>query len=108
MQTKLKYLFLLLLIFGCTRVPITGRRQMNLLPESDLMKMSLTQYNDFLAKNQKVPATDANAQLVEKVGNNIKNAVEKFMNANKKYKSRIAGYNWQFNLVKDDKTVNAW
>jgi predicted Zn-dependent protease len=30
------------------------------------------------------------------------------MKSNKKYKKRIAGYKWQFNLVKEDKTVNAW
>src|ERR1035437_1248274 len=100
--------FLILFILSCTRVPITGRRQMNLLSESDLMKMSLTEYDGFLAKNKEVPDSDPNAQLVIKVGNNIKNAVEKFMNANKKYKKRIEGYNWEFHLVKDDKTVNAW
>lgn len=95
-------------VLSCTRVPITGRRQMNLLSEPDLMKMSLTEYNGFLAKNKEVPDADPNAQLVIKVGNNIKNAVEKFMNANKKYKQRIEGYKWEFHLVKDDKTVNAW
>ncbi|MFI5164660.1 MAG: M48 family metallopeptidase [Bacteroidia bacterium] len=95
-------------LLSCTRVPISGRRQMNLLPESELMSMSLTQYNDFLSKNPKVSETDVNTRLVEKVGNNIKNAVEKFMNANKKYKKRIEGYKWEFHLVKDDKTVNAW
>lgn len=93
---------------SCTRVPITGRRQMNLLPESELMTMSLTEYNNFLSKNEKISDPDANAELVEKVGNNIKVAVEKFMNTNKKYKKRIAGYKWEFHLVKDDKTVNAW
>src|ERR1035437_5952740 len=100
--------FLILFILSCTRVPITGRRQMNLLSESDLMKMSLTEYDGFLAKNKEVPDSDPNAQLVIKVGNNIKNAVEKFMNANTKYKKRIEGYKWEFHLVKDDKTVNAW
>jgi len=81
---------------------------MNLLAESDLIKMSLTEYNKFLAQHPLLPDTDPNAQLVKKVGGNIKVAVEKFMNANKKYKKRITGYNWQFNLVKEDKTVNAW
>ena len=108
MKKYLSYLFLIAFLVSCTRVPITGRRQMNLLAEDDLMKMSLTQYNDFLSKHEKVPDTDPNAQLVIKVGNNIKNAVEKFMNSNKKYKKRIAGYKWEFHLVKDDKTVNAW
>lgn len=102
-------IFIVLIIAdSCTRVPITGRRQMNLLSESELMKLSLTEYNKFLAKHPPVPDTDTSTQLVKKVGNNIRVAVEKFMAANKKYKKRIAGYNWQFNYVKDDKTVNAW
>ena len=101
-------LFLLFFFLSCTRVPITGRRQMNLLQEGDLMKMSLTEYNKFLGEHPAVPDSDPDAQLVKKAGKNIQAAVEKFMNANPKYKKRIAGYNWQFNLVKDDKTVNAW
>lgn len=106
-----KSFFLLLLIAtigACTKVPITGRRQMNLLSEPELMKMSLAEYNKFINSHTLVPDTDPNTQLVKKVGKNIQAAVEKFMNANKKYKKRIAGYNWQFNLTKDDKTINAW
>lgn len=100
--------FLLILFFlSCTKVPITGRKQMNLLPESELMKMSLTEYTKFLGTHSPMPDSDPNTQLVKKVGGNIKAAVQKFMSSNKKYKKRIAGYNWQFNLV-DDKTVNAW
>lgn len=107
MKQKLIFFVLVLLAVGCTRVPITGRKQMNLLSEPDLMKMSVTEYNKFLQKHPPIPETDANAQLVKKAGKNIQMAVEKFMNANKKYRKRIAGYNWQFNLV-EDKTANAW
>ncbi len=107
--SKMKKYFLFFLLFvGCTRVPITGRRQVELLPESELMSLSLTQYNDFLKKNQEIPDTDPNAQLVIKVGNRIKDAVTQFMNQNKKYRKRIEGYKWEFHLVKNDKTVNAW
>lgn len=98
---------LILFALSCTRVPVTNRRQMNLLAESDLMKMSVTEYNKFLAQHPPLPDTDRNTQLVKKVGDDIKMAVEKFMNVNKKHKKRIAGYKWQFNLV-DDKNVNAW
>ncbi len=108
MKKILLYFFLVVFFLSCTRVPITGRRQMNLLPESDLMKMSLAEYNKFLGENHPMPDSDPNTVLVKKVGGNIKTAVEKFMSANKKYKKRIEGYNWQFNLVNDDKTVNAW
>lgn len=81
---------------------------MNLMPESELMSMSLTEYNKFLSSNTMLPASDPKTVLVQKVGGNIKAAVERFMNANKKYKSRIAGYKWEFNVVEDNKTVNAW
>lgn len=101
-------LFLFSIALSCTKVPITGRRQMNLLPEADLMKMSLTEYNKFLTQHPLVPDTDPNAQMVKKVGKNVQLAVEKFMKSNTKYKKRIAGYKWVFNLTKDDKTINAW
>lgn len=99
---------MMLLAFACSRVPITGRKQVNLLSESELMKLSLTEYNKFLGENQLVPDSDPRAIMVKRVGSRVETAVNQFMNQNKKYKSRIAGYNWQFNLVKDDKTVNAW
>ena len=101
-------LFLFVFLLSCTRVPISGRRQMNLLPESDLMSMSLAEYNKFLTTHPAIPDSDPNAQLVKKAGKNIQAAVERFLNANKKYKKRIAGYKWEFNLVKEDKTINAW
>lgn len=101
------FLFVVL-ILSCTRVPITGRRQVNLLSESELMKMSLTEYNKFIGTHPPLPDSDPNTQMVKNVGKNIQAAVERFMNGSKKYKKRIAGYKWQFNLVKEDKTVNAW
>lgn len=92
---------------SCTRVPITGRRQMNLLPESEMMSMSLTSYRDFLSKNKVLPESDSRTLLVKKVGNNIATAVQQFMMANKRYANRVAGFKWEFNCV-DDKTINAW
>lgn len=94
-------------LVSCTRVPITGRRQMNLLPESEMMSMSLTSYRDFLSKNKTVPDADPQTELVKKVGDNIAKAVQRYMTANKKYASRVQGFKWEFNLV-NDKTVNAW
>lgn len=95
------------IVSACSKVPVSGRKQLNMMPESTLIGMSLTNYSEFLSKNPKVSDADANTQLVKKVGVNIQNAVIKFMNTNKKYKKRIDGYKWEFNLV-NDKTVNAW
>lgn len=93
------------LVISCAKVPITGRKQLNLLPESELTGMALTQYKDFLNSNKL--STDANnSAMVNRVGQRIAAAVTTYLNKNK-YGNRVAGYNWEFNLV-DDKTVNAW
>lgn len=97
---------LLIIIVSCQKVPITGRKQVSLIPESQLIGMSLTSYKEFLAKTPAVPATNENAQLVKKVGNKMAKAVEVFMKE-KGLSSQLAGYKWEFNLVNDD-AVNAW
>lgn len=91
---------------SCTKVPITNRRQMNLIPESQLIGMSLTAYSDFLSQHYVLPATDQRTRMVQDIGNNIKGAVIDFLNANHQGK-RVEGFQWEFNVV-DDPTVNAW
>ena len=41
MKRSLSLLLITFLVVACTKVPITGRRQLNLLPESEVMAMSL-------------------------------------------------------------------
>ena len=93
-------------LLACEKVPITGRKQLSLISESEMISMSLTSYTDFLSKNPAVPPTDANERLVKKVGGSIQKAVETFMK-DKGLSSRLDGYKWEFNLVKSDE-VNAW
>ncbi len=107
MKTKVVSLILLsFVIFSCSTVPITGRRQAHILPQSMMTSMSLTNYQDFLKTNHPVSTNDANARLVQKVGQKISAAVVRYMNANN-YADRVAGFNWEFNLV-NGKDVNAW
>jgi predicted Zn-dependent protease len=91
--------------FACAKVPITGRRQLKLLPESELVAMSLTNYNQFLTEN-KVVSTGTDAATLKRVGDKIAKAVTTYLAANK-YADRVEGYQWEFNLVQDN-TVNAW
>ncbi len=102
----LKVLFVLFFLLSCAKVPVTGRRQLHMLPESTLMSMSLTNYNQFLSQNRVLAGNDVNTQLVKKVGQNIQSAVVKYMN-NEGLSKRIAGYKWEFNVVQDN-IVNAW
>ena len=105
---KLKFLkafALILLVSACAKVPITKRTQMNLLPESEMISMSLTSYSDFLKKNPPV-TSGQEAQMVKNVGARIQNSVNQYMNKNG-FGDRIKGYKWEYNLV-NSKEVNAW
>lgn len=97
---------IILSTLGCTKVPISGRKQVNLLPEMQLMDMSLTQYNSFLKENPPMSSKIDATKQVKRVGNRIAHAVEKYMHDNGLSK-RIKNYKWEFNLVNQN-TVNAW
>ena len=92
-------------IWSCAKVPITGRRQLKLLPESTLMDMSLTTYKHILDTARVVHNT-GDAQMVKRVGQRIANAVEAYFKGTR-YEKQIADFEWEFNLI-DDTTVNAW
>lgn len=106
MKTKAVLFIALIAIVSCAKVPVSGRRQLNLLPESTLNAMALTEYKTFLTQNTVVPSSDANAQMVKRVGQRIADAATTYMRTHGQAK-RIAGYKWEFNLVQDP-TVNAW
>ena len=94
------------LIVACAKVPITGRRQLNLANESQLMAMGVTEYGKFLNENPPMPDNDPRVQQTRKVGQRIAEAATRFLNENS-MSSRVAGFEWQFNVVNDN-TVNAW
>jgi predicted Zn-dependent protease len=96
---------LIIIIYGCTVVPITGRKQMNLLPESDLISMGLTSYQEFMKENP-LSSDKTNASVVREVGIRIATAVQQFF-ADNNMQSRLNGYQWEFALV-DNKEANAF
>jgi predicted Zn-dependent protease len=99
--------FILGAIFiACQKNAITGRRSMTIMPESEMIGMSLTEYDKFLTEHKPLPATDPNVVLVRKVGSKIQSAVEKYY-AQKGLSSQLANFKWEFNVVSED-VVNAW
>lgn len=96
---------LLLTISACSTVPITGRSQLNLIPGSSMLSMSLQQYDQFL-KEHKVSSNKEQTAMVKRVGERVKNAVERYF-ASSGLQGLLADYQWEFNLV-EDKQVNAW
>lgn len=93
-------------LYACTTVPLTGRKQLSLVPESEMISMSFSNYTEFMKVNP-VSTDKANVALVQEVGKNISEAVIKYFTDNN-LTSRLNGYQWEFNLVKNDTTPNAW
>ncbi|HOJ05143.1 MAG TPA: M48 family metallopeptidase [Bacteroidota bacterium] len=92
-------------LVSCSTVPITGRKQLNLIPGSTMLSMSAQQYGEFLQTN-KLSTNAQQVDMVRRVGNNIKGAVERYF-AQKGMSNQLKGYAWEFNLV-ESKDVNAW
>jgi predicted Zn-dependent protease len=93
-------------IFSCATVPITGRKQLKLLPDNTMMEMGQSNYASFLKANPSVSPPTRQSAEVTAVGIRISQAVEKYMKDNGLSK-KIEGYKWEFNVV-DSKEVNAW
>lgn len=96
-----------LVFFACNTNAVTGRKQLSLLPESQLQEMAVEEYKTFLSQNKVVSiASNRDAEMVRRVGSRIANAITEYYT--KQGKGNIlSGYNWEFNLV-DNKEVNAW
>ena len=94
-----------LFAYACSNVPITGRQQLMLVPDAEVLSLSLTQYNDYI-KSAKKSTDKAATDLVVKVGRKIADAVE-FYYKNNGMEALLKDYAWEFNLV-EDANVNAF
>lgn len=95
----------LLLASSCSQVAITGRKQLNLVPDMVMHSMSFQSYKEFLALNQ-LSSNVEQTEKVKRVGRRIQGAVEQYC-AKNDLSSRLEGYEWEFNLV-EDANINAW
>jgi predicted Zn-dependent protease len=94
-----------LLLLACATVPITGRRQLSLVPESSIEQMAFSQY-DSIISSSKID-TGPNATMIKTVGERIAGAVGRYF-AQKGQSDALNGYKWEFNLIDNDSIVNAW
>jgi predicted Zn-dependent protease len=93
-------------LFSCASVPVTERRGLHLVPDSELTTMSYQEYNNVLKKS-KLSTDMAKVSMVRRVGQRIATASEQLL-VEKGHGDDIRNYKWEFNLIEDDKTVNAW
>jgi predicted Zn-dependent protease len=97
-------LFLAVVIVGCTTVPLTNRRQLSLIPDSQLISMSVDSYNQVL-RESKLSADREMVATVRRVGRDLATAAEKYLTT---YGYPTAQYKWEFNVIEDDSQANAW
>lgn len=96
---------IIIALMACSTVPVTGRKQLSLVPESTINAMSAQQYQEFISGN-KLSNNVAQKQMVQRVGKRIQGAVEDYF-AQRKKSNNLKNYQWEFNLI-EDSTVNAW
>lgn len=96
----------ILFIGSCKTVPLTGRKQLNLLPNSQMQSLALTEYQTVLGQAQ-FSDNATWTKYVKNSGIRIKTAAEKYLADNGK-SELVDDYAWEFNLLKDDAIVNAW
>src|SRR6266545_711531 len=80
---------------GCQTVEETGRKQFIVVGESTMVQMGAEAYKQAL-EGQPISTDKAQNDLVRKVGMRIAEA------------SNRTDYQWEFTVIKDDNTVNAW
>jgi predicted Zn-dependent protease len=107
-QWKRFFVFILAgaVLVACAEVPITGRQSLHMVPDSELLSLSLQQYGDVIRKS-KLSDDSEKVALVRKVGNRIAKAAEAFLMETGN-RADVKNYQWEFNLIKEDKTANAW
>lgn len=104
-QPFILWAVILLLTAGCGSVPVTGRKQVLLVSDQEVLASSLTQYKDYM-KSAPRSVSKTQSAMVTRVGKRIAQATEAYLR-NNGLATEIDNFAWEFNLVKDDQ-INAF
>jgi len=97
---------LLLVLFSCATVPITERRAIHLVSDEEMTTLSFQEYTKVIQQS-KLSHNPVEVQMVKNVGERIARATENLLKE-KGMAEDVRNYKWEFNLIDDAKTVNAW
>jgi predicted Zn-dependent protease len=98
MRSPARSVLLCVAALSCTTVPVTGRKELNLVGEGTMNQLGAQSYTQEISKAK--PSGDAAANaMVQRVAKRIADAAEANFHPN---------YQWQATLLDDPKTVNAW
>lgn len=94
-----------LYLTSCSTVPLTGRKQLDFIPSSQLLTLSFDSYKQVL-KDNKLSANQQQSAMVKNAGLKIKDAVERYMKEHN-MEAELKSFSWEFNLLESE-NVNAF
>jgi predicted Zn-dependent protease len=94
-----------LIFTTCVTNPLTGKTTMAFVSNSSLFPTAFQQYDEFLLENKVITGTPE-AEMVERVGVNIRRAAEIWL-ASEGHGDYLRDYRWEYTLIESDE-VNAW
>jgi predicted Zn-dependent protease len=93
------------ILTACTSVPLTNRKQLAFLPESQLMSMSEANYAQVKSESKVLTGTKE-AEMITRVGKKMQFAVETYLKEIDQA-GMVSQYQWEFSLIESDQ-ANAW
>ena len=98
--------FAAIFFYACSTVPLTGRSQLSLVSDDQINPAAAASYRELLTDPKtKVIVSGADAQRVKRIGGQLANAIENYLNANG-YANQYS-FTWEFNLIQSPE-INAW
>ena len=94
-----------LLVSGCSLVPLTGRRQINLVSDAQVVAISEQQYRSFISQAPK-SRDMAQTERTREMGERIASATERYLRSIG-HTEDIRYFRWEFNLIASNQ-VNAF
>ena len=95
---KILTILVLFFLISCETVPISGRKQLILLPDSYINKQSAIAYKQFLQNSNIVSKSNPKNKELQIIAKNIKQAIHRYFILENKV-DQTKKYNWEINLV---------
>ncbi|MEW6536312.1 MAG: M48 family metallopeptidase [Candidatus Auribacterota bacterium] len=95
-----------LLASGCATVPLTQRTQVKLVPTQELVASSFQSY-DSIIKESQLSTDKSSIAMLNTVGKRLSAATEDLLREIGR-ENELQYYDWEYNLIKEDSTVNAF
>ena len=95
-----------LILPSCTEVALSDRQQLNILSDDFLYSRTFPAYNNFKSQSKLITGTSEYNQIVD-IGFKIRDAINIYYETNSQ-EDPTSNFQWEFVLVDDDQTKNAW